>query len=108
MTAADSFVTLLREEFRAVVREELRTHRPAATNEQELLTLDGAEKLTKISKQTLRRMLRKGELARYGEGRMVRINAAELLARLSVKATPTEADDDDAFARKLLAKKGRE
>lgn len=75
---------ILRDEIRTVVREELRAQAPQSAPD-ELISITQAAAQTGYSTSTIRKWFDDGSLKRYGEGRNVRVNKAELFAKLAPK-----------------------
>ena len=85
MLVEEAIKTVVGEVVRQVLREELRALQSPPEPAQNLLSLRNASKLVGIRVSTLKQWLRSGALTRYGEGRIVRISKAELLAHLAPK-----------------------
>jgi excisionase family DNA binding protein len=84
--------------------------RAAEKSAKEMLTQAEAATLMGVSVSTIRNWLREGKLTRYGTGKVVRIARAELLALKEAPSSPPDpkapAEDADAWARKMLGRRG--
>lgn len=97
--------SLIRDEVRAVVREELaklELGRPVA---QEFLSPETAATLTETSASTIRSWLREGRLRTYHAGRLVRVRRDELEALLS--SAGSSAGNDTAPTAATIIARGR-
>lgn len=102
MTLEETIRAVVREEIRAALRE-LRQPAPPATSAEPYLTIAQAAALACVGGTTVRDWLRAGKLNRYGQGKRVLINRAELERLLAPKPKPspvlTDADLDERAER---------
>ena len=93
MSLEDNVRTVVREEMKRVLREELRAAieelRAAPNAKSEFLSVKEAAQLTRVNEATVRDWMTRG-LKRYGQGHVVRIRRAELLLFLSRDADREE------------------
>lgn len=90
MTLDDYFRGMLRDEIRAVVREEMHAHQqaPSPTSTGDLITYAQAAVEIGGSTSRVRGYCDSGQLNRYGEGRNVRVSRAELARLMAPKPRP--------------------
>lgn len=100
-----SLRSLIRDEVRAVVREELAKLELGRPTTQEYLSPESAATLTETSVSTIRGWLREGRLRTYHAGRLVRVRRDELEALLS--STRSAAGNDIAPAAANIIARGR-
>lgn len=86
MSFEETLRSIVREEIRSALREELAA-RPAPSGP-ELLTIAQAAASTGLGVSTIRTWLSAGKLNRYGAGRAVRVNRAELDRVVAPKPRP--------------------
>lgn len=97
--------SLIRDEVRAVVREELAKLDLGRPVTQEFLSLETAATLTETSVSTIRGWLREGRLRTYHAGRLVRVRRDELEALLS--GAGGGASNDSAPTAAAIIARGR-
>jgi excisionase family DNA binding protein len=108
----DLIRSILRDELRAAVRDELRSVleelRVAAPNpEQEFLSVKQAARMAAVSAGTVRSWLQRGQLRRFGEGRVVRVRREDLVRLLAASdgETPEASQSWDQQAAELLQRR---
>ena len=86
----DALRRIIREEMRAVLREELAAQVPRDA----LLTLEQAAQEFSISRDTLRRWMRTGRLRRRGAGKLTRVRREDVAAALQYRGSDVPAEDE--------------